>query len=87
MAVWGEAAARVQVLAISVVRVSMSSGMVLAAPSCRASATIRTVLVAGETADRPLCRLVQRRACACPAWSAKITSPGAGCSTSPPNVR
>ena len=83
----GVTVSRAQALAIPAARVSMSSGMVVAAPSCWASATIRTVLVAGETADRPLCRFVQRRACACPAWSAKITSPGAGCSTSPPNVR
>src|SRR2546430_951059 len=84
MAVWGVVG---QVLAIAVVRASMSSGMVVAAPSCRASATIRTVLVAGETADRPLCRLVQRRAGARPAPSAKNTPPGGGGSAPPPHRR
>src|SRR5262249_17790607 len=49
---------------ISVARVSVRLDMVAAAPSCRASATIRTALVASRTAERPLWRLVQRRACA-----------------------
>jgi hypothetical protein len=63
-AVWGGI---VQVLEISAVRVLTSSGTSDRARSCRASATIRTAPVAGDTAERPLCRLVQRRACACPA--------------------
>jgi hypothetical protein len=37
-----------------------------AAESCSASATIRTALVDSRTAEWPLCRLVQRRACARP---------------------
>ena len=61
----------------------MSAG----AESCSASATIRAVAVESRTADRPLWRFVQRRAWACPAWSAKITSPAAGCSISPAKVR
>ena len=59
---------------------AMSSGVSAAAVSCMASATTRTVAVASWTAESPLCRLVHRRACTCPAWSAKITSRGSGCS-------
>ena len=72
---------------ISAVRAATSPAMPAGAESCSASATIRARVVPSRTADRPLCRFVQRRACACPAPSAKITSPGAGCSTSPAKVR
>ena len=43
--------------------------------------------LASRTADSPLWRLVQRRACALPCASTKLTSPGSGCSTSPPKLR
>ena len=66
-----------------VMRLRMSSPPV----SCMASATISTVVVPGWTADLPLYRFVQRRACAFPAASAKITSPGRGCSVSPEKAR
>src|SRR5215470_8341154 len=56
---------------ISVARVAVRSGMSGAAPSWRAAATMRTAVVASRTADRPLWRLVQRRAWARRAWSAK----------------
>ena len=69
--------------AASTVRSSATSR---GASSCSASATTSTAAVEPRTADRPLCRFVQRRACACPAPSAKITSPAAGCSTSPAKV-
>jgi hypothetical protein len=72
---------------ISAVRAATSSAMLAGAESCNASATIRARVVESRTADRPLCRFVQRRAWACPAPSAKITSPGAGCSISPAKVR
>src|SRR2546430_16586161 len=84
MAVWGVVG---QVLAIAVVRASMSSGMVVAAPSCRASATIRTVLVAGETAERPLCRLVQRRGRGRPRPAGENTPPGGGGAAPRPDRR
>ena len=43
---------------------------------CMASLTISTTCVSGWIAEQPLCRFVQRRACAWLASSAKITSPG-----------
>jgi len=76
-----------QAAPISAARVAVSSRTSAGACSCSASATISTAAVPSQTADRPLCRLVQRRACARPAWSAKITSPTAGDSVSPANVR
>src|SRR5262252_2752574 len=66
---------------------AMSAGTSDDAESCMASATISAVAVEAWTADRPLCRFVHRRACTCPAWSAKITSCGLGCSAWPENVR
>ena len=66
-----------QAARISAPRAAVSSGMSAGAESCSPSATIRARVVESRTADRPLCRFVQRRACACPAASAKITSPTA----------
>jgi hypothetical protein len=90
----GEAAVRTaadgltdQAALSSAPRTSVSWEMSSGALSCSASATIRTLPVESRTADAPLCLFVQRRACACPARSAKITSPAAGCSTSPAKVR
>ncbi len=76
-----------QMAVSSAAMAAMSSGTSDEAESCIASATISAVLVDAWTADRPLCRFVHRRACTCPAWSAKITSPGLGCSAWPENVR
>ncbi len=66
---------------------AINLGTSLLAESCIASATISTDRVSPRTAERPLCRLVQRRACARSALSAKITSRGSGCSVSPAKVR
>jgi hypothetical protein len=55
------------------------------AEECIASATINTRVVSSRTAEYLLCRFVQRRACALPAASAKITSRGWGFSVSPEN--
>ena len=63
-----------------------TGSLALAALAYSRAAGLRSEREAGS-ADRPLCRFVQRRACARPASSAKITSPAAGCSVSPPNVR
>jgi hypothetical protein len=59
---------------------AMSSGTSEDAEACMASATINAAVVEPWTADRPLCRFVQRRACARLAWSEKMTSPASGCS-------
>jgi hypothetical protein len=66
---------------------AMSCGTSEDARSCMASATTSTAAVESWRADSPLCRLVQRRACTCRAWSAKITSVRPGCSTWPEKVR
>ena len=52
-----------------------------------ATSLTSTVAVVSRTAEAALCRLVHRLACARSRASAKITSPGSGCSVSPPKVR